>query len=88
MLDIDDLIRNETIISDEDVAQMYRSIPDVWVLLEPEERNENNYATKVKVLNYNKEKNALRNYVMENDELLGSGSLIYFFTGHDGTCRI
>ena len=88
MYDIDDLIRNGKEISNEEVAELYLVIPDVWVLLEPKEFDQSRHAIKLKVLKYDKEKEALRNYVMENDELLGSGSLIYFFSGHDGTCKI
>lgn len=86
--EIDELVKNGKSVSDEEITQLYKMIPGNWVLLEPTEWNENNIATRLRILKYNKNKDAIRDEVMENDEWLSLGSLIYFFTGFDGTCKI
>ena len=82
------LIRSRASISNDEVADLYKTIPNMWVLLKPIEMGENNRAIKVEILSYNDNKDVLRDQVMENDNWLGLGSLIYFFTGSDGTCNI
>ena len=82
------IIKSGKGISDDEVAQLYKLIPGEWVLLEPIEWNEKKRATSVKILKYNEDKEILRDYVMENDDLLSMGTLIYFFTGYDGNCKI
>ncbi len=85
--DLDELINTGKSISDKEVVNLYKIIPGEWVLLEPVEWKENKRAIRLKVLKYNKDKEVIRNEVMENDDWLGLGSLIYFFTGYDGTCK-
>ena len=87
MHDVDELIKTKKSISDKEVTELYKTIPGNWVLLEPVEWDENKRATRLKILKYDKEKDVIRNEVMENDNWLGLGSLIYFFTGFDGTCK-
>ena len=86
--EIDELIKNGKSVSDKEITQLYKTIPGIWVLLEPAEWNENKRATRLKILKYNEDKDVIRDEVMENDEWLSLGSLIYFFTGFDGTCEI
>lgn len=81
------LIKSEECITDKEVADLYLRNPDVWVLLEALEKDKNAHAIKLKVVNYNKEKEVLRAYILDHDELDKMGTLIYFFTGHDGTCK-
>ena len=87
MHDVDELIKTKKSISDKEVIELYKTIPGNWVLLEPVKWDENKRATRLKILKYDKEKDVIRNEVMENDNWLGLGSLIYFFTGFDGTCK-
>jgi len=86
--DLDGLINTDKSINNEEVCALYKTIPGEWVLLEPVEWNKNKKATRLKILTYGKDKEVIRNEVMENDEWLNLGSLIYFFTGYDGTCKI
>ena len=86
--ELDELVENGASVSDKEVQQLYTIIPGVWVLLKPIEWNENKGATRLIILKYHKDKEVIREEVSENDDWLGLGSLIYFFTGYDGTCKI
>lgn len=86
-MEVDEIITGKS-ISNNEVTELYKIIPDNWVLLEPVEFEEdNNRVTRVKVLKYNKDKEILRDHLLDQDEWEGD-TLIYFYTGHDGTCKI
>lgn len=82
---MDELINTGISISNNEVSELYKKIPNNWVLLEPVEFGEDNKATKVKILKYDKDKEVLRDYILDQDDL---ETLIYFYTGSDGTCKI
>ncbi len=86
--EIDELVEKGTSISDGEIQELYKIIPGTWALLKPTEWNENKRATRVIILKYHKDKEVIRDEVSENDDWLGFGALIYFFTGYDGTCKI
>ncbi|MDH5474473.1 MAG: hypothetical protein OEX22_02160 [Cyclobacteriaceae bacterium] len=85
---MDKLIDIGVIISDSEVTELYKIIPNAWVLLEPVEFGENKKAVKVKILKYNEDKEVLRDFVLDQDDWEGLHALIYFYTGNDGNCKI
>jgi len=88
VLELEEWVVTGASVGEKEIIQLYKTIPGEWVLLEPVEWNKNKRATRLKILKYNKDKEEIRNAVMENDDWLGLGSLIFFFTGYDGTCKI
>ena len=84
-MEVDELINSGISITNEKVVDLYKQIPNNWVLLEPVEKRADNRITKVKIVKYDKDKEVLRNHLLEQDDF---DTLIYFFTGDDGTCKI
>jgi hypothetical protein len=86
--EIEQIISKRKKLSDEEISQLYLKVPNVWVLLEPVRYGNDNRAKELIVLEYNKEKDVLRDFVMNMDDWDNASSLIYFYTGDDGTCTI
>ena len=82
---VDELIDTGASITNFEVTELYKEIPNTWVLLEPIAFGKENKVTKVKILKYNTNKEVLRNHLLNQDDF---NTLIYFFTGYDGTCNI
>lgn len=70
----------------DEIAELYKALPNHWMLLEPVEKGKNGTTTKVKILNMDKDKDVLRDWLLDRDEWEDSTTLIYFFASTDGTC--
>ena len=85
--DLDENLLNK-VLSDVQISRLYQKIPNTWVLLEPLVFNRDNRATSLKILSFDHNKDKLRDLLLENDDWISKKSLLYFFTGNDGTCSI
>ncbi len=76
------------VLSNAEVSDLFKKLPGHWVLLLPVEFDENKRPISLKILKYDKDKEVLRDFLMDQEDWDDSESLIYFFTGYDGSCKI
>ena len=77
---------NETVVTADEVAQFYKRYPGFWFLLEVI-KTENKKASLMRVVRYNKSKEALRDFLL--DELSDTNSkYIFVYADPDGKCEL
>jgi hypothetical protein len=83
-----ELVKTGEILSNAEVTDLYKKIPGHWVLLLPMGYDKKKIANRLKILKFDRDKEILRDFLMDQEDWEDAASLIYFFTGYDGTCKI
>ncbi|HEY5691494.1 MAG TPA: hypothetical protein VIS49_08565 [Cyclobacteriaceae bacterium] len=79
-------LREKEVLASE-VAFFYKDYPSYWFLLEVLDKDENGKAVLMRVIDYNKNKDVLRDYLL--DELSGTNSqYIFVYAYPDGKCDL
>ena len=82
---MDDL-KQKTVTSDE-VAEFYKRFPAFWFLLEVLDTDANGKAARLRVINYNKNKDALRDYLLD-ESFSADSQYIFVYADPDGKCDL
>lgn len=72
-------------VTADEVAFFYKKYPAFWFLLEVLEKDKNGRAEMMRVIEYGKSKDLLRDYLMDHG---GDGQYIFVYAGPDGKCEI
>ncbi len=75
------------IVTASEVAGFYKQYPGFWFLLEVLRTSENGKAELMKLLKYDKQKEVLRDYLLEVETDM-SRKFIFVYASPDGKCEI
>ena len=75
------------IVTAAEVAEFYKQYPGFWFLLEVLEISKDGKAERMRVVRYNKNKDVLREYILEESVDMNS-KYIFVFASPDGRCEI
>ncbi|MDH5609749.1 MAG: hypothetical protein OEY56_09720 [Cyclobacteriaceae bacterium] len=75
-------------MTDDEVALLYREEPGQWFLFQVLAKNSRGRATHLKVVAHHRDKDVLRDILMESEVIDAGGQYVFVYADPDGKCEL